>query len=332
MTGGRSERGVALVLVLWIILVLSLLISGFAFTMHVETQVASFGRKQIKAEALARSGVELARMQLILAEKSVTNMGFDARGQAWATNEFYVDHELGEGRLNVQVTDEESKLPLNKLAEDQLKRLLHLLDVESADADVIVDSILDWREPGDLHRLNGAKSDYYQSLSPPYMAKGGPFERIEELLLVRGVTRELYDGTGSETNDTPRPKLKDLLTTMSSGLVNVNTATRPVLQVLLGLDDVRADALLAIRDGSDNIAGTDDDHPFRSVGEFMAQTGAVNKQIQSQLAALLTVKSSFFTVKSTGEVGGVKRTVTAVLRRQGELVQPISWTEAPGGG
>ena len=62
----RGRNGVAIVIVLWVVLVLSLLISGFAFTMHVETQVASFARKELKAEMLARSGIEVARMQLIL--------------------------------------------------------------------------------------------------------------------------------------------------------------------------------------------------------------------------------------------------------------------------
>ena len=60
-----SSDGVAMVIVLWVIMVLSLLISGFAFTMYVETQVASFSRKELKAEELARSGVEVARMEVL---------------------------------------------------------------------------------------------------------------------------------------------------------------------------------------------------------------------------------------------------------------------------
>ncbi len=95
-----KNHGVAIVIVLWVVLVLSLLISGFAFTMHVETQVASYARKELKAEMLARSGVEVARMQLILDAQSPTNSGYDALNQDWATNEsLYVDHELGDGNF-----------------------------------------------------------------------------------------------------------------------------------------------------------------------------------------------------------------------------------------
>src|SRR5881397_115450 len=140
----RSD-GVAMILVMWVIMVLSLLISGFAFRMHVETQVASFGRKELKAQMLARSGIEVARMMLILDEKSPTDAGFDSLGQAWATNEdLYVNHELGEGKYNVKVIDEERKLPINKLSELQLKQLMEAISVDPLDGDVIVDSILDW--------------------------------------------------------------------------------------------------------------------------------------------------------------------------------------------
>src|SRR5208283_193484 len=52
----RDRSGVAIIIVLWVVMVLSLLISGFAFTMHVETQIASYARKELKAEMLARSG------------------------------------------------------------------------------------------------------------------------------------------------------------------------------------------------------------------------------------------------------------------------------------
>jgi general secretion pathway protein K len=316
-----KSRGVAMVIVLWVIMVLSLLISGFAFTMQVETQVASFSRKELKAEMLARSGVEIARMQLMLHMKSPTESGLDALNQDWVTNDtLYVDHELGEGKYNVKVTDEESKLPINVLDQTQLKRLMELLSVDDSDSDVIVDSILDWKEAGELHRLNGAKSDYYERLSPPYRAKGAPLDRVEELLLIRGVTKELYDGAPATGNEPARPGFKDLFTTRSVH-VNVNTASSIVLQTILGLDDTHVAALLTRRDGPDGIPGTEDDQPFRSVGEL----GGMNTQ------SPITVNSSCFTVKSTGEVGGAKRTIIAVLERQGLNVIPVTWNEVRGG-
>src|SRR5271170_4905708 len=189
---GGGQRGVAIVIVLWVIMVLSLLISGFAFTMHVETQIASYARKELKAEMLARSGIEVAKMQLLLHQQSAADAGYDALNQDWATNEdLYVNHELGEGVFNVKITDEESKMPINTASEVQLQRLMTLLNVDPSDGDIVVDSILDWIDTDDLTRLNGAETDYYMSLSPPYRAKNGPLDRVAELLLIRGVTPEL---------------------------------------------------------------------------------------------------------------------------------------------
>jgi general secretion pathway protein K len=330
MKFGSSQSGVALVVVLWVVLVLSLLVSGFAFTMHVETQLASFSRNQLKAEAIARSGVEVARMQLILDQRSAAEAGFDALNQSWATNDFYFNHPLGDGILNVKVLDEESKIPINRATPEQLSRLLAALEVDLFDADVIVDSILDWIDDNDLHRLNGAEDEYYQSLSPPYRAKNAPLERIEELLLVRGVTPELFYGTAA-TEETPaRPGLRDLLTTTSSGRVNVNTAPPIVLQALLGLDDVRVQAVLARRDGPDGIPGTGDDQPFRSVEEFFSLLGVVDPQILQRARELVDVNSTTFTVHAVGEVAGVKRTVVATLRRDAGNVQIAGWREQRG--
>jgi general secretion pathway protein K len=323
-----GDRGIAIVIVLWVVLVLSLLISGFAFTMHVETQVASYARKELKAEMLARSGIEVARMQLILDAQSPTNSGFDALNQDWATNELlYVDHELGDGTFNVKVTDEESKIPINRVTDVQLKRLCGLLGVEPSDSDVIVDSILDWIEPGDLTRLNGAKSDYYESLSPPYRAKNAPMDRVEELLLIRGVTPELYQGTPATDTDPAVPGLSEVLTTMTSGTINVNTASAIVLQTMLGLDDTQVQAVISHRDGADGIPGTEDDMPFRSPAEFFAAVGNLSPANTQAAQAVVTVKSSFFTVKSTGQVGGVKRTILATLHRAGAVVQIVMWRE-----
>jgi general secretion pathway protein K len=326
------QDGVAMIIVMWVILVLSLLISGFAFRMHVETQVASFSRKELKAEMLARAGIEVARMELILDEKSATDAGFDTLAQAWVTNEdLYVNHELGGGKYNVKVIDEERKLPINKLSQVKLKRLMEVLGVDPLDGDVIVDSILDWIDTDDLHLLNGAESDYYSELDPPYRAKNGPLDRIEELLMVRGVTKELFEGVQATEEDPGRPGLKQLLTTSSSGRVNVNTASSEALQALLELDETQITAILTHRDGADGISGTDDDLPFRSVDEFLGLLGNMDANLKQQVRELVTVNSAFFRVNSTGEWGGVKHTISAVLFRANNNCLIASWSEVPDG-
>jgi general secretion pathway protein K len=312
-------------------MVLSLLISGFAFTMHVETQVASFSRKELKAEMLARSGIEVAKMQLLLHDKTPTEAGFDALNQAWATNEeLFVNHELGAGKYNVTITDEERKLPINRLSQDQLRRMMDVLGIDPIDGDVIVDSVLDWIDENDLHRLNGAESDYYESLSPPYRCKNGPLDRIEELLLVRGVTKEIFEGIPGDKDNPGQPGLRDMLTTYSAGQVNINTASSQTLQIVLGVDESQANAILAHRDGSDGIAGTEDDQPYRSPNELLSTVGAADPKVQQQLSGMVATSSQFFHVKSVGDVSGVRYTINAILRRQNGTCPVVTWQEGRG--
>jgi general secretion pathway protein K len=329
----RRQGGVALVVVLWVIMVLSLMIGGFAFTMHVETQVASYGRKELKAEMLARSGVEVARMQLLLNKRDATEAGVDTPRQEWASNDtWYVDHVLGDGMFNVKVIDEESKLPINSATSGQLHQLFALLNVDASESDIIVDSILDWMEPGDLHRLNGAKTDdYYKNLDPPYRSKNGPLDRVAELLLVRGVTPELFYGAPAKDEEPAQPGLVDLLTTTSQGQINVNTASPIVLQAALELNDAQVEMVLARRDGPDRFLGTEDDLPFRSVDEFMQVLGTMPDALQQRIRSRITLTSSFFTITSTGEASGAKYTIVATAQRQNGKVTPIAWREQRGG-
>lgn len=327
-----GERGVALVIVLWVLVVLSLLIGGFAFTMHVETQVASFSRKEFKADALARSGIEVARLQLLAHSKTPAEAGFEALSQPWAANEeMYVNQELGDGKFNVTVVDEESRLPINQLGEEQLRRLLRMLDADLLDADSVVDSILDWLDPDDLSRLNGTESDYYRTLPVPYRAKNGPMDCIDELLLIRGVTPELYNGLPASDRRMARPGLKDLFTTSSSGRININTAPALVLRAALDLDEPQVAALLERRNGPDGILGTKDDHPFRTVDEFTREFGSVDPAQQRVWQKRIGVRSTRFRVTSTGEVNGIRRSIVAVLARTAADYEVLAWTSTRGG-
>jgi len=330
----RSNRGVALVVVLWVIVVLSLLIGGFAFTMHVETQVTSFSRKELKADALARSGIEVARLQLLTHAKTPAETDFEALNQKWAFNDdAYRDQPLGDGKFNITVTDEQSRLPINKLSEEQLRRLAHLLDLDMAEADTVADSILDWIDRDDLHRINGAETDYYNELPIPYHAKNAPLDRIEELILIHGITPELYNARAATKKHPARPGLKDILTTVGADArININTAPPIVLQAMLNVDAPHVAAIIESRNGSDGILGTKDDQPFRTVEEFLAHFGPADPELRQQWQAHITVKSTHFRITATGEVGGVKRTIVVILVHNGNDYDILSWTPQRGGG
>jgi general secretion pathway protein K len=114
--------------------------------------------------------------------------------------------------------------------------------LEEGVTDTIVDSLLDWKDADDFYRLHGAESDYYQSLPNPYKAKNAPFETLEELLLVKGVTPSILYGEGKQTG------LIQFLTVHGRGnKININAASREVLMALPGMSPDMAEAIITYR-------------------------------------------------------------------------------------
>src|SRR5262249_25629512 len=100
------------------------------------------------------------------------------------------------------VTDECGKINLNALMKlDSSGQILHnmLLMLPNMTED-IANSILDWLDADDEPRESGAESDTYSSLTPPYRAKNGPLDSLEELLLVKGMTPQLLFGNDRNRN------------------------------------------------------------------------------------------------------------------------------------
>lgn len=319
-----DRRAAALLVVLWMVTILALLVMGLAMTMQVETRVASHHRLQFKCDILARAGIELARQQLMEDLDPSKQTDADGFKEAWCTNpDLYENHVLGEGLFHVRVIPEDGKLNINTLAEspEALRYLFELLLVPSQDIDVLVDSIDDWVDLDSLTRPNGAESDFYAQREPPYRPKNGPMDRLEELLLVQGMTRELFHG-----RETGKP-LKEFLTTLSSGKINVNVSPPFVLAIVLGLDEGQAQAVVEYRNGEDGIQGTEDDRIMTSIQDLLIAANTLSEQELSALKNVLDFKSYFFTILSEGRVGNVSKLVRVTVSRDAEGTKILSWLE-----
>jgi general secretion pathway protein K len=113
---------------------------------------------------------------------------------------------------------------------------------QAEEADTIVDSIMDWKDVDNLHRLHGAESDYYMSLPNPYKAKDAPFDTVEELLLVKGVTSEILYGSKD------RKGVINFLTVNSKmDRININAATKEVLMAIPNMTPEIAEAIITYR-------------------------------------------------------------------------------------
>jgi general secretion pathway protein K len=143
----------------------------------------------------------------------------------------------------VGITIESGKVDINRTPEVILRNLLDILGYEPEVVDTIADSVMDWKDADDFYRLHGAESDYYLSLPDPYEARNEPFETLEELMLVKGVTPEILYGEEGKKG------LIDFFTVYSgTGKINLNAAPREVLMAIPGMSSEIADSLLEWRE------------------------------------------------------------------------------------
>ncbi|MCC6823074.1 MAG: general secretion pathway protein GspK [Verrucomicrobia subdivision 3 bacterium] len=355
-----APAGVALIIVMICITVLSILAAGFAYSMKVETKLAMNANSEAELNSLGRSGVELARW-VLAQQATIAQEPFDALNQKWAGGPgsmmtsnsplagVALDNiQLGGGKFSVRITDLERKVNINLADQPMLEQALRLIGVDPSESAGITGSILDWIDQDSNQHINGTESDYYANLDPPYQAKNGPVDDLSELLLVRGVTPDIYWG-GVATNHLPAAfqnkvgfrqpgggvlaydvGLVDLFTPLSSGQININTASAKVLQMLPFVDENVAAEIIRLRSGPDGMDGSDDDTPFRSPGELV--NAGLNNQVVGQIARYCTVRSRTFEVQVDAEINGYHRYFYAIVGRNGSRDVPVlayHWKFAP---
>jgi len=332
----RAKRGSALLVALWAVIVLSLLVGGFAFEMQVESQVVSHARKQMKARYLARAGVEWAKAVIArredvneadaeaIEEAEQAGMEKAALGLLKGIGLSKQRIELGDGSFTLDIVPENSKRNVNKLTLEEWEELLDITGVPEDRWPEIIDCFNDWVDENDLHLLNGAEQDdpYYEELG--IRVKNAPVDTVGELLLIKGFDEALlYGGEGEDEDDPPLTGIAQHLTTWGDGKVNINSASREVLLTLTDLmDDFWVDAIIDFRMGEDGEPGTTDDG-FDSIDEALTLVPELER-VQSRIT---TEDISYLRVTSVGEVQGVRNTIWCILRVEGKETLPVYWRE-----
>lgn len=336
-----------MIVVMLVIVVLGLLAAGFAYSMKVEMRLARNADSESELIWLGRSGVELACWYLAQKASDPAQAGFDSLDQLWAggpngTNQpvsgLSLEYtELGRGSFSVEIIDLERRFNINLARRETLEKAMEMLGYDLLSAATVIDSIEDWRDPDDVPLLHGAESDTYLRSARPYMAKNGPIDDISELSLVQGVTPELLWGGRAAATDPawlvpqgpvrrlgfgrdtmPRADigLADLFNTFGAVQININTASREVLQLLPGMDANLAQEIVRHRAGLDGVDGTMHDTPFQSVGELFG-VGGMPPQYISALSRICNVRSQTFEIRVRARVDRYERTYVAIVRRPG---------------
>jgi general secretion pathway protein K len=356
-TPRHNSGGIALIMVMCAVFVLSALAAGLTLSMKVETRLAQNANSEQQMLWLGRSGVEYARY-ILSQELAIPNQPCDSLNQKWAGGSGSLaesnsvlssisldNYPVGDGTVSIKIIDLERRVNINTANDAMIQQALTLMGVDANDISVISDSILDWIDPDDLPRVAGAESDYYQGLAVPYYAKNAPIDDMSELLLVKGILDqpEIYWG-GAATNHAPAQfqhklgfgtapgqipdypfGLTNIFTPFSTGKINVNTADENVLQMIPGVDNVIAENIIKLRSGPDGVEGTEDDMPFTDPGAALQNAGLA-PQLASQAAAVCTVRSATFEVHVTAQAGQYKRDYVAILaRNSGTDIQVLSF-------
>ncbi len=328
-----DQSGSVLLLVVWMLALLSFGVYAAAKNSFFSLDLMERIENDFRAYPVARAGIPYAAQMLaedakpefdalgdsfleMSAEDSVRTLG-DGRFELFHE---YPDPYSGQIEKKPGLLDEERKLNLNQADTDILIRLLRLRTSLKEEAlYALVDSILDWRDEDNEERKQGAEKYDYLALKKPYDCKNGPFESLDELMLVKGMTPQILD------------KIRPYLTVYGSGRVNLNTAPPLVLQVL-GFAEGAANLVMAYRLGPDGEKNTSDDAVIATIEAIQGELGLflsaeelnrLEKLVQDEKVG---VGSEAFTFTSLGKLNdnGHEYRIDVTMKRDGEI---LNWRE-----
>ncbi|GAB6140495.1 type II secretion system protein GspK [Methylosoma difficile] len=238
MLRSNRQTGMALVLVLWILSLMTIMGGSFALSMRREASIVAGEKDNIQAAAVAESGIAIAELMLLDPDSK----------KRWRTDGSLYEmlypsaDGISEWRVRIRLQSETGKVDLNTADEKVLQALFKTAPIEREDQDKLVGAIIDWRDADDLTHLNGAEQEDYEKAGLPYKPANQPFQTQAELNWVMGMNTDLY-------------RWLEPLTTVHSGLaqVDLQKAAPEMLQTLGNIDPGQMnDYLLARLDSARN--------------------------------------------------------------------------------
>jgi general secretion pathway protein K len=247
MTAG-SNRGIALISVLWITGLLAVMAASFASSTRTEARLAHNHVEAAKAEALADAGVHMAVFKLLNLDPET----------AWGAGETVYAFSLGEGDVQVRIEDEDGKVDLNGAPLQLFTGLFVALGLSEEDSQGMADRIGDFRDEDSEPAPLGAEDEDYFRAGLVQGAADRPFAVESELLRVLGMTQSLYEQV--------RPYL-----TVYSGAEGIDPtrAPRPVLEALPGITPPVVDALLIAAPELDPFSLIEDQQLLADLEEYI---------------------------------------------------------------
>jgi len=316
----HNNRGIALITVLLIISILIVITVEFSRSSRAEIYAAAGISDGIKLIYIAKSGFYAGTTLL-----SDYLRDYVSLSDEWAQAESLSKKSAGlfpAGYFAVSIEDEAGKIPLHKLVrgneydpaiKEMLIRLLNMPEFELGErkATEIVDAIKDWIDTDEIVTGGGAENSYYAALAKPYSAKNAPLDCIEELLMIKGITKELFIGTKK------KPGLATFVTVHGDGFININTAPSMVLRSL----SPQISPAVAEKMNTHQRSAADD---LSNLLWYQKVPGLEGVTIKPEL---ISIKSNYFKISSSGKMGTMRQTISGFVKRsvESKSCEIISW-------
>lgn len=325
----KSERGIALFLVLWVMALLTVIAGEFCYFVRTEANITRNFKEETQTYYIAMSGLSFAIGELVVNELVPRQVKAPDGKEEQEDIRLRINTDIpaipfGDGQFKVERENESGKVNLNKAGAPLLKMMLSNFEIDDANKNIIVDSIMDWRDKDSLHRLNGAEDDYYLSLPQPYKSKNGDFTSIEELLLVRGVTPGIFYGGLKDMVAVYQDKETGLANLIRANFdfnkININAASPRMLRALPRMTEDVVQAIIKYREKKD----------FRSLTDLSLLVGS---DIYAGISPYITLSlSPYYTIKSVGMLkdSQTREGVQAVVkidRRLTKGYEVIQWID-----
>jgi general secretion pathway protein K len=253
LMSARSQRGVALVLVLWASVLLAVIASSFIFDRRTEAMIVGNSISMARAQAAADAGVNRAVFEAYRNDNAPEIWKRDGSPHDWTFDGIPV---------RVEMRDESAKIDINAASDALLRGLFVSAGLSDDEANSLLDAVLDWRDADSLKRLHGAEEADYKAAGLPYRPANEPFQAIEELQLVLGMRPEVYR------------RIAPLITVYSRQPgVNPQVASRDVLLAVPGLTPEVVDDFVARR--QDALANGQPAPALPQIGVFGSGTSMV---------------------------------------------------------
>lgn len=313
MHSRNLQRGSALLTVLWLTAALAAIGLAVANTVRGETERASTNIDESRATFIARGAIARALLRM------------QWGGAFYSSEQRSMNFDFPSATAQVEIIPETSRLNVNTIQSEQLILLLSALGVPADRAIETTAAIVDWRTPDILH--SSPFDGYYRAQTPSFFARHASFTENEELLLVRGVTADLYYGPALGVSG--HAGLRDCLSVYgSSGVVDANTA-RAETMIAAGLSATDAQSIVNLR--LQRPLGMAD------VQQIALAAGAAGGRVGMSTGTMFTIRATARLKAGNGGFSDLRRSEAALVKfwrpgntmRKAPGAEIIRWMDRP---